>query len=159
MDPSADPTRPDADSAHETREDEQMLVRRSPRYGVFMALGAVVGAVAAWIYSSAMPPSTDANGTPVDTSPVLGLAIVVGFVVGAALGGLVAWIIDRSLTKRARAVTVERTEVREVLTAEPHAESQVADASSDDAVDAEFAPLEPPAADVPDVEGDRPREA
>ncbi|WP_051222480.1 hypothetical protein [Agrococcus lahaulensis] len=95
-----------------TTEQFDVTVRRSPKYGAFAALGALVGAVAAWLISSSMPQAVNENGVPLDTTPVIGLMIVAGFVVGGGLGALVAVIVDRALSKRTTATVAERTEVR-----------------------------------------------
>lgn len=93
------------------RQDVEVRVRRSPKYGPFMAIGAVLGALAMWVIGLLMPPATNAAGQQVDTLPVVGLAIVLGFAVGAGLGGLVAVIIDRRLSKRASTLVAEQTDV------------------------------------------------
>lgn len=93
------------------RQDVEVRVRRSPKYGPFMAIGAVLGALAMWLIGLLMPPATNVAGQQVDTLPVVGLAIVLGFAVGAGLGGLVAVIIDRRLSKRASTLVAEQTDV------------------------------------------------
>lgn len=95
----------------EQRQEVEVRVRRSPKYGPFMAIGAVLGALAMWITGLLMPPPVSLAGQQVDTMPVVGLAIVLGFAVGAGLGGLVAVIIDRRLAKRASTLVAEQTDV------------------------------------------------
>ncbi|WP_413318227.1 hypothetical protein AA0Z99_13515 [Agrococcus sp. 1P02AA] len=105
---------PDGDRASRARRhDVEVRVRRSPRYGTFMAIGAVLGAVAAWVTAMVMPTPVDEMGRVVDTTAVIGLVVVGGFVVGAGLGGLVAVIIDRSLAKRSTTLVAEQTDVEE----------------------------------------------
>lgn len=114
MDATHDRT-PQGDAAGDpagTTEQFDVTVRRSPKYSAFAAVGALVGAVVGWLIASAMPPAVDENGLAVDTTPVIGLMIVAGFVLGGALGALVAVIIDRSLSKRVTATVAERVEVR-----------------------------------------------
>lgn len=113
MDAQPDPT-PEHEGAaapRETRRTQDMQVRRSPRYGVFMAIGALLAMLAAWWLSTSMPPAVDAAGQRVDTTPVIGLMLVVGFVAGGALGGLVAVLVDRALAKRLHSVSAEHVDV------------------------------------------------
>jgi NhaP-type Na+/H+ or K+/H+ antiporter len=94
---------------------ETVRVRRSPKYSVFLAVGAVFGILAAMILTFAY------NGTG-DTSPNTGLVYsqtqVFGFLalicitVGVVLGGVTALILDRVLARRTREVTVDRESVR-----------------------------------------------
>lgn len=117
MDATPDTPQPDGGAQRaETREELRVTVRRSPKYGVFMAIGAVVGIVAAWILSSAGAPGVDEAGQPVDTTPVVGLMVVIGVVVGGVLGGIVALIVDRSLARGTRTVVAERVETRDTRT-------------------------------------------
>ncbi|MET0829909.1 MAG: potassium transporter Trk [Microbacterium sp.] len=94
---------------------ETVRVRRSPKYSVFLAVGAVFGILAAMILTFAY------NGTG-DTSPNTGLVYsqtqVFGFLalicitVGVVLGGVTALILDRVLARRTREVIVDRESVR-----------------------------------------------
>lgn len=95
----------------QSSEQQQVQVRRAPRYGVFMGLGAVIGAVGCGLVSFLVEPGTQADGTRVDTTPVIGLMVVVGFVLGAALGALVAVVLERTVGRRSRAAEVELTSV------------------------------------------------
>lgn len=152
MDAQPDPT-PEQEGARahrETHETQQMQVRRSPRYGVFMAIGALLAMLAAWWISTAMPPAVNQAEQPVDTTPVIGLMLVVGFVVGGALGALVAVLIDRALSKRLHTVTAEHVDVAE----------RPSPSGPEDAGDATFEPLGP-AGDRRDElgDGDRPGDA
>lgn len=82
----------------------QVRVRRSPKIGVFLLLGAALGAIAAIIA---------VNATPADATMPKGQAI--GFLIlilaplGALLGGVVALVLDRVSERRARVVDAERT--------------------------------------------------
>ena len=94
---------------------ETVRVRRSPKYSVFLAVGAVFGILVAMTLTFAY------NGTG-DTSPNTGLVYsqtqVFGFLalicitVGVVLGGVTALILDRVLARRTREVTVDRESVR-----------------------------------------------
>ncbi|WP_072314440.1 hypothetical protein [Agrococcus sp. Marseille-P2731] len=113
MEATPDPGQDGERAPRERRHDVEVQVRRTPRYGTFIAIGAVLGAVAAWVTAMLMPPAVDELGRVVDTTAVIGLVIVAGFVVGAGLGGLVAVIIDRSLAKRSTTLVAEQTDVEE----------------------------------------------
>ncbi|SFS08117.1 hypothetical protein SAMN04487783_1052 [Agrococcus baldri] len=97
--------------AAQRRHDVEVRVRRSPRFGVFMLLGAVVGALVAWLVSAVQAPGVDEAGQPVDTTGILGLAIVVGVVLGVGVGAVVALLVDRALAKRGRMLMAEQTDV------------------------------------------------
>ncbi|WP_347755797.1 hypothetical protein [Agrococcus sp. ProA11] len=107
----ASSTPPAAPAADAQRREVEVRVRRSPRYGAFMAVGALLGALAMWIIGLLMPRAVDEAGQQVDTLPVVGLAVVLGFAIGAGLGGLVAVIIDRRLSKRASTLVAEQTDI------------------------------------------------
>ncbi|GEK80281.1 hypothetical protein [Agrococcus baldri] len=96
------------------RHDVDVRVRRSPKFGVFMVVGAVVGALIGWGVTAFQPPGVDDAGAPVDTTGVLGLVIVVGVVLGLGAGALVALLVDRSLAKRGRVLVAEQTDVEPV---------------------------------------------
>lgn len=130
-------------------ESVDVTVRRSPRYGVFMGLGALLGAVAGWIFAASMPPALNEAGERVDTTPVIGLMLVVGFVAGGAIGAIVAIVIDRALAKRATPMTAEHV---------AHVERDGADApgrAAEGEVEGRSERLETTERPAPD-EGDRP---
>ena len=101
---------PEPKQTHST-EQHLVQVRRAPKFGVFMGIGAVVGALVLGLGSALVEPGTQVDGTEIDTTPVIGLMIVVGFVVGAALGALVAVILEWTVGRRTRSAEVERTQV------------------------------------------------
>lgn len=76
-----------------------------------MALGAVILALVGGIYASTVEPGTQVDGTMIDTSPVIGLTIVIGFVLGAALGALVAVILDFAVGRKSLTAEVEHTSI------------------------------------------------
>lgn len=138
--PADDAAQPRHDQARTHRHDVEVRVRRAPKYGRFMAIGAVLGAVVAWLISVLQEPGVDEAGRPVDTTPVIGLIIVIGFVVGVAAGGLVALLVDRAARKRAQTLVAEQTDVEPaVAPAEPAA----AGSQPSDAGEAAFEPLGP----------------
>ena len=88
--------------------DDVVTVRRAPRYGRFITLGALVGAVVALVLTFAF------SGQPVDPGLELGFdrGQVFGFLlllcatIGAAIGAVIALLIDRGSAKRAKSVLV-----------------------------------------------------
>jgi hypothetical protein len=87
---------------------DTVTVRRAPRYGRFITLGAVVGAVVAIILTFAFSgqPTVEGELLEFDKGQVFGFLLLICATVGVALGAVVALIIDRSTARRARSVTV-----------------------------------------------------
>ncbi|MGF3057518.1 potassium transporter Trk [Microbacterium sp. YY-01] len=90
-------------------------VRRVPRYGVLMGIGAVVGLIAAGVITLlgdyAPSPVLDVVYPP---SQVFGFALLWTVPVGIALGGLVGLLMERATRHSARVVRVDRERVRPV---------------------------------------------
>ena len=78
-------------------------VRRSPRIGVFLTLGVVIGVAVAVLVALLTP----ADGR-YPTGQVLGFLALLGAPVGAVLGGLVAVALDAIASRRARVLEAER---------------------------------------------------
>lgn len=78
-------------------------VRRSPKIGVFLTLGVLIGVVVAVLIALLTP----ADGR-YPTSQVLGFMVLICAPVGAALGGLVAVALDAVASRRARVLDAER---------------------------------------------------
>ncbi len=103
---SAEPTpETTGDDAEEVVGREQVRVRRAPRYGVFIGLGAFLGFVAAFVLTFAFPGNEEFT-----VGQVFGFLLLVCLVVGVALGGAAAIVIDAVSSRRARAVGAERIE-------------------------------------------------
>ncbi len=91
-------TQPDEDPSAEGREDEpppidemvQVRRRRAPRYPVFIALGAVVGALVAVVLTYSLP-ATEQYGY----QAVVGYTALTLGLVGGLLGGGIAVLLDR----------------------------------------------------------------
>jgi uncharacterized membrane protein YdjX (TVP38/TMEM64 family) len=88
---------------------DSVTVRRAPRYGRFITLGALVGAVVALILTFAFSgqPATPELELGFDKGQVFGFLLLLCGVIGAALGAVIALLIDRASLRRARSVTVE----------------------------------------------------
>lgn len=81
---------------------DTVTVRRAPRYPRFIALGAVVGVIAALILTFAFPDNEE-----FDKGQVFGFLLLVCGTIGVALGAVVALVIDRVTSRRAASVAVE----------------------------------------------------
>jgi Na+/pantothenate symporter len=85
--------------------DELVAVRRSPRYGVFLAMGAALGLIVAMILTFSF---SGAQNLSQNTGLEYGLGQVFGFLalicipVGLAVGGVVALVLDRIVGRRTR---------------------------------------------------------
>lgn len=94
-------------------ERSEVRIRRAPKLGIFLLLGAVLGTLVTLILTSLFP-----------ADPAIGFAASFGYFLlfgapaGAVLGAVVGLIIDRVSIARARTVTVER-EVVEAPDAPP----------------------------------------
>lgn len=89
---------------------DTVTVRRAPRYGRFITLGAILGAVAALILTFAFSgePTIEGELIEFDKGQVFGFLLLICATIGVALGALVALLIDRSTARRARSVDVLR---------------------------------------------------
>ena len=89
----------------EPESTEQVSLRRAPKYGSFIGLGAFLGVIASVIVYLL---------TPVDTE--FGAAATIGFLalilggVGMTLGAVAALLFDRAFSKKASVVLAERTD-------------------------------------------------
>jgi hypothetical protein len=82
----------------------QVRVRRSPKIGVFLLVGAVVGALIAVVAGNVTPP--DAT---IPAPQAIGFLVLLLAPVGAAVSGAIALLIDRSAERRSKIVDAERT--------------------------------------------------
>lgn len=79
-------------------------VRRSPKVGVFLALGAALGALVALVAVGLAPQDPE-----VPTPQALGFLVLLLAPLGALVLGAIAVAIDRVSERRARVVRAERT--------------------------------------------------
>jgi hypothetical protein len=80
----------------------EVRIRRAPKLGVFLLIGAALGAVVTLVLTSLFP--ADPN---IGFAASFGYFLLFGAPAGAALGALVGLVIDRISVARARTVTVE----------------------------------------------------
>lgn len=108
---SATDATPEADVV--TRDEVPVQVRMTPRYGRFMALGALVGLLAGWLIAQ-LGGSGPWLGTGqwTDTTLVVPFVMLIGAIVGIVLGAVVAIVLDRIVGRRTRQATAERTRHR-----------------------------------------------
>lgn len=85
----------------EVTEDE-VVVRRAPRYGRFLLIGFVLGAITALVLTFAFPDNPD-----FDRGQVFGFLLLGFGAAGIALAALVALILDRVFSKRTRSAIAE----------------------------------------------------
>lgn len=86
-------------------------MRRVPRYGVFMVLGALLGAVAAVVLALTGYDGPSATGVTYSTGQVLGFALLYLIPIGVALGALVAIVLERIARRHDRVVQVSRERI------------------------------------------------
>ncbi|WP_448006437.1 potassium transporter Trk [Agromyces bauzanensis] len=94
---------------------DAVMVRRAPRYGRFITLGALVGAVVALILTFAFsgePP--EGQLVEFDKGQVFGFLLLICATLGAALGAIVALVIDRAFARRAAAAIAEHESTHRV---------------------------------------------
>lgn len=86
-------------------EPVEVVVRRSPRYSVFIGLGAALG-VLVGLFFALRPPAEPVAGTEYARGSAVWLIVVLLAVGFGFLGAIVALVLDRVATKRARSYTV-----------------------------------------------------
>lgn len=92
----------------------QVRVRRSPKIGVFLLVGAAVGALVAVVAVNVTPP--DAT---IPAPQAIGFLVLLLAPVGAAVSGAIALLIDRGAERRSKIVEAERTVPAPPLVARP----------------------------------------
>ncbi|QEW01752.1 potassium transporter Trk [Microbacterium lushaniae] len=95
-------------------EIETVRVRRSPKYGVFLALGAALGLLVAMILTFAFDGTameSPNSGMQYSTTQVFGFVTLICVPVGIALAGALALILDRVVGRRTRDVRVDHESV------------------------------------------------
>jgi hypothetical protein len=87
----------------EKPEKSEVRIRRAPKLGVFLLVGAAVGAIVTLILTSLFPADP-----AIGFGASFGYFLLFGAPAGAVLGAVVGLIIDRVSIARSRTVTVER---------------------------------------------------
>lgn len=87
-------------------EVQQVTIRRAPKLGVFLVLGAAVGALVTLILTSLFP--ADPN---VGFAATYAYFCLYGVPAGVVLGAIVGLAFDRRSVRKARTVTVEHEQV------------------------------------------------
>jgi hypothetical protein len=82
---------PEAPAAPETPAPVQVRLRRAPRYGVFVATGAVLGAVAGIVARLLLGDPASVFSAATTT----GYLAAIGLLLGGLFGGAVAVLVDR----------------------------------------------------------------
>ena len=109
-------------TSHVEHRIETAQVRRSPRYGVFLAAGAALGLIVALILTFAFDGTGDESPyTEVSYSltQAFGFIALICVPVGIALAGAVALVLDRVVGRRTRDVRIDRETVTEVTPEQP----------------------------------------
>ena len=102
------------DTAHpDTAHRETVRVRRAPRYGVFLVLGAALGVFVAMVLTFAFHGTDEPTATGVQYTQlqVFGFLALIGIAVGIAVGGVVAVAFDRASARRSLEVGALRERV------------------------------------------------
>ena len=94
------------DESNETVADDQVDVRRAPRYGRFLVLGAGLGAVVAFLGTALFPIDPS-----VGFGAVFGYFAVIAVPLGLALGGGIAILFDMNASRRTRRMMAERVSI------------------------------------------------
>lgn len=105
----------DADGGQVVRDDVvTATLRRSPKYTVFLLLGAGLGVIVALILTLAFPGTRQpsAEGYAYSQGQVFGFLMLICVPAGLVLAGIVALILDRIAARRTRELSVERERFR-----------------------------------------------
>lgn len=76
-------------------------IRRAPKFSVFLIVGGALGVIAAFILTGAFP-----IDDTVGFGPTFGYFAIYGVTTGVLVAAVVAVIVDRVLSRRAKTVTV-----------------------------------------------------
>lgn len=85
---------------------EDVRLRRTPKYGTFMALGAGIGVLIGVVLAASQPAIGDYS-----IGQIIGLLALLLGAVGLGIGAAVALLLDRILAKQATTVEAKRVTV------------------------------------------------
>ncbi|WP_354497065.1 hypothetical protein [Mycetocola sp. 2940] len=95
----------------------QVAVRRSPKYGNFVLIGALLGAVVAFVLTVSIPQdlqyARDNGFAEYSQLQIFGFLLLIGLVIGIALALVVALLLDRRSSRRSRVVEADKVDVHE----------------------------------------------
>lgn len=105
----------------ETHETSLATMRRVPRYGVFMGLGAIVGIIAALVltFTGSFEP-TPGGAVTYSAGQVFGFTLLYVVPIGIGLGAVVAMLLERATRRRDHVVRVDR---ERIITVDEHPDS------------------------------------
>lgn len=104
-DPASEQSQPER-SPEPALERAEVTVRRAPKFGAFLVVGALIGFLATLIVTSLYP----ADPT-VGFSALLGYFSLFGVTFGVVAGAIIGIVLDRRSQRRARVVEAERQRV------------------------------------------------
>jgi uncharacterized BrkB/YihY/UPF0761 family membrane protein len=110
-----EPRRPDL-TPPARDEVQTVTVRRSPKYSVFLLVGAALGILVALLLTFAFggaTPASENTGLEYSTGQVFGFLLLICIPVGLAVMGIIALILDRVVGRRTREVRVDHSLTRE----------------------------------------------
>ena len=87
----------------EVADRDEVTVRRAPKVPVFLAVGALAGLVVAFVVTAAFPFQVGESA-----GSTFGYTALWGVVLGMLVGGVVAIVLDRRASARARRFSAER---------------------------------------------------
>lgn len=93
---------------------ETAHVRRSPRYAIFIVVGAALGILAALVLTFAFgdgDATSSSTNVTYSASQVFGFVCLVCIPAGIAVGAVVALLLDRRFSRRTRAVRIDHERV------------------------------------------------
>ena len=94
------------DNGGVNEQTQQVSVRRAPKIGAFLAVGAALGFIVTLVLTSAFPVDPQ-----VGFGATFGYLLLYGIPAGIVLGGVVALALDRRSRRRARTVGVAHESV------------------------------------------------
>jgi hypothetical protein len=95
-----------AEEAEGTATHDEVTVRRAPKFSVFLLTGGALGVLVSFILTSLFPFDPSAG-----VASTYGYFALWGVTFGAALGAVVAIVVDRVSLRRARTLQAERRRV------------------------------------------------